>query len=85
LVLGSEEALQQAMLLGQYETISYGEHVPRQSCGFHYLDSLLEQIDAVTSEQIATVAREYFTQDNRTVGYLIDQKASAETEHGRAS
>jgi zinc protease len=84
LVSGSEEALQQAMLLGQYETISYGDHVPSESRGFQYLDSLLERIDAVTSEQIATVAQEYFTEDNRTVGYLIDQKTPDETEHGRA-
>jgi len=80
LVLGSEEALQQAMLLGQYETISYGEHVPSESRGFQYLDSLLERIDAVTSVQIAAVAQQYFTEDNRTVGYLIDQKTADETE-----
>ncbi|HKA19056.1 MAG TPA: pitrilysin family protein [Blastocatellia bacterium] len=85
LVFGSEEALQQSMLLGQYETISYGEHVPTESRGFHYLDYLLERIDAVTSEQIAMVAKAYFTEDNRTVGYLIDQKNADETEHGRAA
>jgi len=85
LVLGSEEALQQAMLLGQYETISYRENVLPESRGFHYLDSLLERIDAVTGKQIATVTQEYFTEDNRTVGYLIDQKAPKETEHGRAA
>jgi zinc protease len=85
LVLGSEEALQQAMLLGQYETISCGEHIPSESRGFHYLDSLLERIDAVTAEELATVAKEYFTEDNRTVGYLIDQNTSGETEHGRAA
>jgi zinc protease len=85
LVLGSEEALQQAMLLGQYETISYGEQVPPESRGFHYLDSLLERTDAVTSEDIARVTQEYFTADNRTVGYLVDQTPSSETEHSRAA
>lgn len=84
LVFGSEEALQQAMLLGQYETISYGDHILSESQGFHYLDSLLERIDAVTSDRIAMAAQKYFTEDNRTVGYLIDQKTPDELEQGRA-
>jgi zinc protease len=85
LVLSSEEPLQQAMLLGQYETISCGEQVPPKSRGFHYLDSLLERIDAVTGEDIARVTHEHFTEDNRTVGYLIHQTRTTETEHSRAA
>ena len=84
LVLGSEEPLQQAILLAQYETIACGENVPGDSRGYHYLDTLLERIAAVTSEQIATAAEEYFTEDNRTVGYLIDGEPG-ESERGRAA
>lgn len=72
LVLGSEEPLQQAMLLGQYETIAVDERIPADSHGYHYLDTLLERITAVTTEDVARVANKYFTEDNRTVGYLIN-------------
>jgi zinc protease len=75
LVLSSEEPLQQAMLLGQYETIAFGEHVPEDSRGFNYLDTLLERVGAVTIDEVATIAGRYFTEDNRTVGYLISDRA----------
>jgi zinc protease len=71
LVLSSEEPLQQAMLLGQYETIAVSECVPEDSRGYHYLDTLLSLIAAVTIEDVARVAEKYFTEDNRTVGFLI--------------
>lgn len=73
LVLGSEEPLQQAMLLGQYETIAADERIPADSHGYHYLDTLLDRITAVTTEDVARVADKYFTEDNRTVGYLINE------------
>lgn len=85
LVLSSEEPLQQAMLLGQYETIAFGEHIPEGARGYRYLDSLLERIAAVTAEEIATVARRYFTEHNRTVGHLISDGESAEKERDRAA
>jgi zinc protease len=72
LVLSSEEPLQQAMLLGQYETIAVAECVGEDSRGYHYLDTLLRRIAAVTTEEVARVAEKYFTEDNRTVGYLIN-------------
>jgi zinc protease len=74
LVMSNEEPLQQAMLLGQYETIATGERVPEDSRGFRYLDTMLDRINAVTVESVARVARKYFTEDNRTVGYLVDQR-----------
>ncbi len=74
LVLSSEEPLQQAMLLGQYETIAIDERVPEDSRGYHYLDTLLDRIAAVTTKDVARVAEKYFTEDNRTVGYLINDK-----------
>lgn len=72
LVLGSEEPLQQAMLLGQYETIAVDERISADSLGYRYLDTLLERITAVTTEDVARVTDKYFTEDNRTVGYLIN-------------
>ena len=83
LVLSSEEPLQQAMLLGQYETIASEERIPADSRGYRYLDALLNQVAAVTIEEIARVAREYFVEDNRTVGYLINDPDSR--EHHRAA
>jgi zinc protease len=80
LVMGHEEPLQQAMLLGQFETIAGGERIPVQERGYHYLDTLIARIRAVTAEDIMRVAGQYFTADNRTVGYLIDpekEQASA--------
>lgn len=78
LVLSSEEPLQQAMLLGQYETIASDERVPADSRGYRYLDTLVDRIAAVTIEDIARAAKEYFTEDNRTVGYLINGPESRE-------
>jgi len=85
LVLSSEEPLQQAMLLGQYETIAFGEHVPEDSRGYHYLDTLLERVAAVTTEEIATASQKYFTEDNRTVGYLISDGEPGSKERDRAA
>lgn len=82
LVLSSEEPLQQAMLLGQYETIAVGEHIPEDSRGYHYVDTLLDRIAEVTVQDAARVVEKYFTQDNRTVGYLVNDPDSE--EQGRA-
>ncbi|HYV03012.1 MAG TPA: pitrilysin family protein [Blastocatellia bacterium] len=72
LVLSNEEPLQQAMLLGQYETIANDERIPEDSRGFRYLETMLDRINGVTVEEIASSAIKYFTEDNRTVGYLIE-------------
>ena len=85
LVLSSEEPLQQAMLLGQYETIAFGEHTIDSSRGYRYLDTLLSRVAAVTVDDVATVAQRYLTEDNRTVGYLITDKESEEKERDRAA
>jgi len=72
-------------LLGQYETIAFGEHVPEDSRGYHYLDTLLERVAAVTTQEIATAAQKYFTEDNRTVGYLISDGESGAKERDLAA
>lgn len=83
LVIGSEEPLQQAMLLGQYETIASDQRVAADSRGYRYLDTLLDRINSVTIEDVASAAQKYFTEDNRTVGYLINDQYQEES--GRAA
>ena len=80
LVMSHEEPLQQAMLLGQFETIASDERVPIEARGYRYLDTLIARMRAVNAEDVRRVARQYFTADNRTVGYLVDtekEQASA--------
>src|ERR1041384_6050224 len=77
------EPLQQAILLGQFETIAIGDRVPADSRGYLYLDTLLDRITSVTIEDIVRVSQEYFTEDNRTVGYLVND--SDPEEHPRAA
>jgi zinc protease len=72
LVMSHEEPLQQAMLLGQFETIASAERVPAEARGYRYLNTLIARLRAVKAEDIARVARQYFTADNRTVGHLLD-------------
>jgi zinc protease len=73
LVLSNEQPLQQAILLGQYETIAFSEKISEASRGYKYLDSLTEKTAAVTIEDVMRVAKKYFTKDNRTVGYLVNE------------
>jgi zinc protease len=77
LVMSNEEPLQQAILLGQYETIAFDERIPETERGHRYLDTILERIRAVTAEDVAQAAQKYFIEDNRTVGYLMDDQAGA--------
>jgi zinc protease len=72
LVFSNEEPLQQAILLGQYETIAASARLDEDARGYHYLTTLLDRIRAVTVEDVARVARIYLHADNRTVGYMID-------------
>jgi zinc protease len=72
LVLSSEDFLEQAMLLGQYETICASENIPEDSRGYRFLDTLLERLKAVSASDLMRVAGKYLCEDNRTVGYLID-------------
>ena len=85
LVSSSEEPLQQATLLGQYETIAFGEHVSDDSRGYLYLDTLLDRVGAVTIEAVAGACQKYFTEDNRTVGHLISDGGAQAEERDRAA
>ena len=75
LVLSHEEPMQQAMLLGQYEATAVGERVPETLRGYHYLDTMFDRVRAVMVEDVARLARKYFSENNRTVGYLINDGA----------
>ena len=75
LVLSNEEFLQQAILLGQYETIAVADRIPEDSRGYKYLDTMLDRLRAVTAEDVARAAQKYFVPDNRTVGFLVDDPA----------
>jgi zinc protease len=80
IVLSNEEYLQQAILLGQFETIALADRIPADSRGYKYLDTMLDRIRAVSAEDVARVARKYFVEDNRTVGFLVGDGASASGE-----
>ncbi|WP_242479551.1 M16 family metallopeptidase [Lamprobacter modestohalophilus] len=58
----------QAMLLGQLETVGLG---------WELVDETVEQLSAVTPEQIRRVAQRYLIQENRTVALLEPQAMDA--------
>ncbi len=60
-IMGQDSNFYQAMLLGQYETVA----------SWRLLEKYVDNIRAVTREDIMRVARKYFSEDNRTVGILI--------------
>ena len=70
-ILSRERTLDQAILLGQIETLY----------GLDYIDSYLQRINAVTAADIAQVCGRYLNADNRTVGQLVsDGSDSGEEE-----
>jgi zinc protease len=52
---------------GQAENLGLADVVG----SYKYLDDYVQKVSAVTAQDIMRVAREYLTEDNRTVGYLI--------------
>jgi zinc protease len=71
-ILSRERTIDQAILLGQIETLF----------GLSYIDTYLRRIAAVTADDIATVCGRFLKEDNRTVGHMLSDgsDASAETE-----
>jgi zinc protease len=61
-VFEQDSNFRHAMLLGQAESVG---------AGWRKIDQFLERIRAVTAKDIQRVARQYLTEDNRTVGTLI--------------
>jgi zinc protease len=71
-ILSRERTLDQAILLGQIETLH----------GIDYIDSYLQRINAVTSADVARVCSEYLNEDNRTVASLISDGSEQGGEEG---
>ena len=70
-ILSRERTLDQAILLGQIETVD----------GLSYIDNYLRNIAAVTSDDVARVCGEYLNEDNRTVANLVsDGRESEESD-----
>ena len=63
-VFEQDSNFRRAMLLGQMESIG---------AGWRKADQLLERLRAVTAKDIQRVAKQYLTQDNRTLGILLPQ------------
>ncbi len=70
-VLSRERTADQAMLLGQIETLS----------GLDYIESYLDKIAKVTADDVAMACSRHLCEDNRTVGYLLpDGRSANETD-----
>lgn len=63
-IMGQDSIFYQAMLLGQLETVAE----------WRILETYVDRIRAVTREDVLRAAKEYFSEDNRTVGILIPVK-----------
>lgn len=71
-VLGNEDVLNQATLLGEYETTANRPELPEEERGYRYLDAYLHRTREVTAAEIQRVMRTYLHPDHRTVGYLVN-------------
>ena len=65
-ILTRERTLDQAILLGQIETLH----------GLDYIDSYLQRINAVTASDVASVCSRYLNEDNRTVAFMLNDGAA---------
>lgn len=64
-ILGQDSIFHQAMQVGRLETIGVDHR---------YLNTYVENIRKITAEDVARVAKGYFSKENRTVGILVPQK-----------
>jgi zinc protease len=69
-ILSRERTLDQAILLGQIDTLS----------GLDYIDSFLPRIHAVNVADVSDVCRRYLNEDNRTVAQLLSDGSEANEE-----
>jgi zinc protease len=60
-ILSRERTADQAMLLGQIESL----------CGLDYIDTYIPRISAVTTADVSAACARFLHADNRTVGYLL--------------
>lgn len=71
-ILSRERTLDQAILLGQIETLH----------GLDYIDSYLQRIQEVSVDDVASICSRYLKDDNRTVGQLLSDGSEAQGEDG---
>jgi len=69
-ILSRERTSDQAMLLGQIESLS----------GLEYIDTYLQRISAVTSADVSMAGARYLHADNRTVGCMLPDGSVSESE-----
>ena len=69
-ILSRERTLDQAILLGQIESLY----------GLDYIDSYVQRINAITEDDIADVCSRYLNENNRTVGQLLSDGSEAHEE-----
>jgi len=69
-ILSRERTLDQAILLGQIETLY----------GINYIDSYLPHIDAVNVADLANVCRRYLNENSRTVAQLLSDGTEGDGE-----
>jgi zinc protease len=80
LVLSNEQVLNQALLLGEYETIFTNRWAEESRRGYSYLDDYFARMSAITREDVRVAAAKYLTPANRTVGVLVPTGAAAAEE-----
>ena len=73
-ILSRERTLDQAILLGQIETLY----------GLDYIDSYLQRINSVTEADVASVCKRYLNTDNRTVAQLLSDGSDSEEDEVEA-
>lgn len=71
-ILSRERTLDQAILLGQIETLY----------GLDYIGTYLQRMSAVTADSVMDVCTRYLNEDNRTVGRLLSDGSDANEEAG---
>jgi predicted Zn-dependent peptidase len=69
-ILSRERTLDQAILLGQVETLA----------SLDYIDSYLARIAAVTADDLARVTADLLKEDNRTIGHMVSDGSSGDIE-----
>jgi len=69
-ILSRERTLDQAILLGQIETL----------LGLNYIDTYLQRIDAVNAADVADVCRRYLNENSRTVAQLLTDGSEGDGE-----
>jgi zinc protease len=63
-IMAQDSVFYQAMQLGQFETVA----------DWRLLGIYLDGVRAVTKDDVQRVAKQYFTEENRTVGILVPEK-----------